>query len=411
MMRPSQPSYTSNPSHPAQVALSSDDSSPVIVCLAHLAWDFVWQRPQHILSRLARHFPVVYINEPHITQQTTGDPYLKVVADQDGVTAYQPIFPDRRDVLEAWREVYVGIVQAELERRGWIERAGEGWTTRRPVILWFYTPLPAYFLDHIPATVVVYDVMDELKNFKNAPRNLAEREAQVLARADVVFTGGRSMYLARQSQHPHIHLFASGVDPSHFAQALNPDLTEAAEIVGLPHPRLGFYGVIDERLDLNLLREVADARPDWSLVMVGPLAKIRPEDRPQRPNIHYPGQQPYERLPQFLKGFDVCLMPFAMNEATRFISPTKTLEYMAAHKPIVSTPVPDVVANWGDVVYIADDPQAFIAQVERALAETPADQAARQAREEDFLARATWEHITAEMRRLIEAALVSVTQS
>ncbi|MCW5850258.1 MAG: glycosyltransferase [Anaerolineae bacterium] len=403
MMRPSHPSH---PSHPSP---SSHDDSPVIVCLAHLAWDFVWQRPQHILSRLARHYPVLYINEPHIAQQTTGDPYLKVVADQDGVTAYQPVFPDRRDVLEAWREVYVGVVQGELERRGWIEKLGDRWTARRPIILWFYTPMPAYFLDHIPAAVIVYDVMDELKNFKHAPRNLAEREAQVLARADVVFTGGRSMYLARQSQHPNIHQFTSGVDPAHFAQALRPDLPEAAEIASLPHPRLGYYGVIDERLDLALLREVADARPDWSLVMVGPLAKIRAEDRPARPNIHYLGQQPYERLPQFLKGFDVCLMPFAMNEATRFISPTKTLEYMAAHKPIVSTPVPDVVANWGEVVYIAADPPAFIAQVERALIETPADRADRQGREEGILARSTWEHITGEMRRLIEAALAGVT--
>ncbi|MFN8483427.1 MAG: glycosyltransferase [Anaerolineae bacterium] len=384
--------------------LSIHNGTPGILVLAHLGWDFVWQRPQHILSRLAQHYPVIYVNEPQVSPTTEGQPQLRVVADERNLTAYQPRFPDRADVLNHWREVYVGLARDAMLRHGWLRVEGGRETLTRPVILWFYTPMPVYALDSLPHDVVVYDVMDQLANFKGAARDLPQREARLLQHADVVFTGGRSIYEARGGRHSNLHLFASGVDPAHFAQALAPETQVAPEIAGLPHPVLGYSGVIDERTDTDLLRRVAEERPNWSIVMVGPVAKIDVNDLPLLPNIHYVGQKPYSSLPSFLKGFDVCLMPFAMNEATRYISPTKTLEYMAAHKPIVSTPVPDVVANWGHAVYVGEDAAGVIRAVEEVGAEGDAARAARIAAYDEIVGRNTWDYIAAEMRRLIEEA-------
>ena len=379
-------------------------TKPTLLCLSHLGWDFVWQRPQHILSRLAAHFSLIYVNEPNLAAPGSADypadgrPYLREVYRDKNVVAWQPIFPNRQEIHAHWREHYVRLVKSLLA-------PGE-----RP-ILWFYTPTPYYFLDHIPASLVVYDVMDNLAGFKGASADLPEREAALLARADVVFTGGRSMYLERQDRHRNIHLFPSGVEPEHFAQAMNRKTPVAPEISRLyqngrsPQAVLGYYGVIDERIDLCLLCRLAADNPQWAIVMVGPVAKIDEEQLPRLPNIHYTGRQSYERLPQFLKGFDVCLMPFALNEATRTISPTKTLEYMAAHKPIVSTPIPDVVANWSDVVHLAWDPAAFATAVSQALCETPQEHEARIRREEALLASHTWDHIAAAMHRHLCHAL------
>jgi glycosyltransferase involved in cell wall biosynthesis len=388
-----------------KMTLLKQNSKPNILCLSHLGWDYVWQRPQHILSRLACHYPVYYVNEPEISCSDSGEPYLKLVANEAHVTAWQPVFPDRKDVLERWREVYVTMVKQLLITHRWAHQNGRGIIANQPLITWFYTPTPYYFLEHIPADVVVYDIMDELANFKHAASDLPEREARLLNQANVVFTGGRTMHQARQGRHPNLHLFPSGVEPHHFAQALDPDTKVAAEIASLPHPILGYYGVIDERLDLDLLHALAAGYPHWSIVIVGPVAKIEPATLPRLPNIHYPGRQLYERLPNFLKGFDVCLMPFAMNEATRSISPTKTLEYMAAHKPIVSTPVPDVVANWSDVVHIAADADQFATAVNTALSESEAQRQQRHAREENHLSHTTWDHIAQQMQAHIEAIL------
>ena len=378
---------------------------PAILCLAHLGWDYVWQRPQHLLSRLARHYPVAYVNDPRIGPALDGAARLMPVADDGRLTAWQPLFPNRPDVIGRWREEYMRLVQDLLVQQGWARVDGGTLAGARPLILWFYTPTPVYMLDRIPAQLVVYDVMDELTSFKGAGLDLRVREEWLLARTDLVFTGGRSLYESRKAYHPRVHLFASGVDREHFAQTLSPATAVAPEIAHLPHPILGYYGVIDERLDLELLDQLANQHPDWSIVMVGPVTKIDPEELPRRPNLHYAGQQPYARLPGFLKGFDVCLMPFALTEATRFISPTKTLEYMAAHKPIVSTPVPDVVANWGTVVRIAAGAAAFGQAVAAALAETGRQRAERAAAEEVIIAAHSWDHIADQMRELMAAAL------
>ncbi len=380
---------------------------PAVLCLAHLGWDFIWQRPQQVLSRIARRYPVLYVNEPQMVRTHEEAARMQEIVDAGGVNAYQPVFPDRPGVPERWRDLYAGLIQELMVARGWLRADGQRLVATRPLVGWFYTPTPYYLLDLLPFDVVVYDVMDELANFKSAARDLPQREAVLLERADVVFTGGASLYAARRGRHPNLHLLASGVDTEHFAQALSPDTELPSELAGVPHPVLGYYGAIDERLDLDLLDAVAAERPDWSIVMVGPVIKIAPQSLPRRPNLYYPGIQPYMRLPAFLKGFDVCLMPFAINDATRFISPTKTLEYMAARCPIVSTPVPDVMANWGDVVRMASDKQTFVAAVEAAMSETENDRAARRAREDEILARSTWDHIAARMLEELDAVLDS----
>jgi UDP-galactopyranose mutase len=271
------------------------------------------------------------------------------------------------------------------------------------LIRWYYTPMMLGFSRHLEAVCTVYDCMDELSAFRFAPPELVEREAELLSVADVVFTGGYSLYEAKQDRHLNIHPFPSSVDRPHFAEAREA-LGDPEDQAGLPHPRLGFYGVVDERMDLELLAAVADARPDWSLVIVGPVVKIDPADLPQRPNIAYLGGKTYGQLPAYLSGWDVALMPFAINESTRFISPTKTPEYLAGGKPVVSTPITDVVRHYGHLegVRIAADPAGFVAACEQALA-LPASGPWLEA-VDTALSSLSWDETAARMTALIAQA-------
>ncbi|HEY0436278.1 MAG TPA: UDP-galactopyranose mutase, partial [Phenylobacterium sp.] len=236
------------------------------------------------------------------------------------------------------------------------------------LVRWYYTPMMLPFSRHLTAACTVYDCMDELANFKFAPPQLVKLEQELLSLSDVVFTGGYSLWEAKRDRHPNIHPFPSSVDRDHFAQARAGDRSPADQ-ASIPGPRFGFYGVVDERMDLGMLQAVADARPDWHLVIVGPVVKIEAADLPQRPNLHFLGGKTYAELPDYLSGWDVALMPFAINEATRFISPTKTPEYLSGGRPVVSTPITDVVRHYGDLeaVKIADTPGAFVEACDQAL--------------------------------------------
>ncbi|HEV7912480.1 MAG TPA: glycosyltransferase, partial [Albitalea sp.] len=316
-----------------------------LIVFSHLRWDFVWQRPQHVLSRLARHHPVLFVEEP---VRSEGPPRLERIAASPQLEVLRPHtanagpgFAD--DQMAAIRE----MLATHLQQQGITEYA-----------VWFYTPMALPLLEGLCPQAVVYDCMDELSAFKNAPAPLRERETQLLQRADVVFTGGPSLYDAKRSRHPNVLCLPSAVDAEHYSPArasVDAPAMQRAQALqsGIAHPRLGFFGVIDERLDIGLIDDLASAHPDWQMVMVGPVVKISPDQLPRRPNIHWLGQQPYGLLPQLVAGWDVCLLPFALNESTRFISPTKTLEYMAAQKPVVSTPVRDVCVLYGDHVRIA----------------------------------------------------------
>jgi UDP-galactopyranose mutase len=267
-------------------------------------------------------------------------------------------------------------------------------------VMWYYTPMALDIARDSTSSAIVFDCMDELSAFRGAPPELLKHEAELLHRADLVFTGGQSLYEAKRERHRRVYAFPSSVDVPHFASArqTNADPDDQA---GIPHPRLGFFGVVDERMDLQLLDAVAAARPEWHLVILGPCVKIDAATLPRRPNIHYLGMKRYEELPAYLCGWDVALLPFAKNESTRFISPTKTPEYLAAGRPVVSTSVRDVVRPYGEqeLVYIADRPDDFIHAVERALGDPP--QGWRE-RVDRFLSEMSWDRTWSEMSSLIE---------
>lgn len=272
-----------------------------------------------------------------------------------------------------------------------------------PFIAWYYTPMALPFSQHLRPAAVVYDCMDELASFKDAPPVLKQREATLLSRADLVLTGGQSLYEAKRHQHDNIHPFPSSVDVDHFAQARRI-VDEPADQALIPHPRLGFFGVIDERMDLDLLAGVAAARPDWHLVLLGPTVKIDASQLPRRANIHYLGTKKYDELPAYVAGWDVALLPFARNEATRFISPTKTPEYMAAGRPVVSTSIRDVVRPYGQqgLVRIADDVETFVAACDAAMKE---DASVRLRQADAFLRQTSWDGTWLRIRLLVEALL------
>ena len=362
------------------------DSHIDLVCLSHLRWDFVYQRPQHLLSRFAKERRVFFVEEPTFGE----DPMRLDVSVRDcGVHVVVPRLPQ---ALES--EGALDIVQ-----RGMIDRLFAEHAINQP-ILWYYTPMAMSWTGHLQAVATVYDCMDELSAFKGAPRALKEREAELFKRADLVFTGGQSLYEAKRHQHRNVYAFPSSIDAPHFAQArsLSDDPADQKES---PQPRLGFFGVIDERLDIELVDAIAKSRPDWQIVMIGPVVKIDPADLPRRANIHYLGSKDYKELPSYVAGWDVALLPFARNESTRFISPTKTPEYLVAGCPVVSTSIQDVVRPYGEsgMVHIADTPAEFVAAVEAALSE---DAEERIKQVDAFLAQTSWDHTWGRMAELIE---------
>ena len=357
-----------------------------LICLSHLRWDFVYQRPQHLMERCARAHRVFFVEEPVVDR---GPAFLDVQPRQGGVQLVVPHLPPGLDATAA-EQVQRHLLDLLLREY-----------KIQSYVLWYYTPMALGFTDHLAPLGVVYDCMDELALFAGAPSQLRQREGDLFARADLVFTGGQSLYEVKRRQHPRVWAFPSSVDVAHFRQA-RAWTSEPPDQAGIPHPRLGFYGVIDERLDLDLLVRVADARPDWHLVIVGPVVKINPAHLPQRPNIHFLGGKPYHDLPAYLAGWDVALLPFARNDATRFISPTKTPEYLAAGCPVVSTSIRDVVRPYGQLglAHIADTPCDFVTAVEAALREP---RASRIERVDAFMAQMSWDQTWAQMHILIQS--------
>lgn len=368
-------------------------TAPALVVFSHLRWEFVFQRPQHLFTRMAAFRRVLYIEEPFFDPSAPPHWACRDVA--PNVRLCQPHTP-----LET-----PGFCTAQASVLGQLARellAAEGLSE---YVVWLYTPMAYPLLAELSPRAVIYDCMDELAAFLNAPPELAGHEAALMAEADLVFTGGPSLYRARLGRHPYLYLFPSSVDADHFAQArptADAPLPEPADQAGLRRPRLGFYGVIDERMDLVLLAALADAHPDWEIVLVGPVVKIDPAQLPRRPNLHYLGARTYAELPAYLAGWDVCLLPFARNAATRYISPTKTLEYMAAERLIVSTPIVDVAEPYGDIVYLGDASQGFIVACERALAASPEERARRVGKMRAVLARTSWATTVRAMEFLID---------
>ena len=369
---------------------AQDPHRTTLLCFSHLRWNFVFQRPQHLMSRFAQDMDVIYWEEPvNVGERET--PYLQVREAQDapGVRVVVPHLP--AGMPDDAREATLSrLLDAHVA------------TIRGPLITWYYTPMMLPFSRHIEADVTVFDAMDELSKFKFAPAKLLELEQEVIDRADVVFTGGSSLYEAKKHRHANVHCFPSSVDRAHFCKARARQF-DPADQEDLTKPRLGFYGVIDERFDIELLDKIAEMRPNWSFVMVGPVVKISEEDLPRRPNIHYLGGKTYAELPAYLSGWDVALMPFAMNESTQFISPTKTPEYLAGGKPVVSTPVKDVVRTYGHLegVKIAATADEFVEACEAALELSRNPESGWLAEADLMLSAASWNTTQARMAGLI----------
>lgn len=355
-----------------------------LICLSHLRWNFVYQRPHHLMTRFARQHRVFFLEEPIWDAES---PHL-AIQDVNGVHVAVPHLPPGADPVAGQRALLDDLLERE---------------ETNDVVLWYYTPMALPFSRHLAADAVIYDCMDELSAFAEAPRDLPVLERELLARADLVFTGGQSLYERKQKLHPATHCFPSSVDVAHFARARR-DQETPADVAGIPGPQIGFFGVIDERMDLDLLAEIAARRPEWQLMMIGPTAKIDPAGLPRAANIHYLGRKGYEDLPSYLSGWDVAILPFARNEATRYISPTKTPEYLAAGKPVVSTPIQDVVQPYGEegLVRIADTPADFVAAIDGLLAEDPT---LRRSRADRFLRTLSWDRTWSEMNALIDDVL------
>jgi glycosyltransferase involved in cell wall biosynthesis len=354
-----------------------------LVVLSHLRWTWVWQRPQHLISRLAGGRRVWFVEEP-----------LPCRTPRPGV-----LTEDYGAVTRVWIEV-----RSDEEYVHFNDPLAAGYTQQlldlvgppSDRIVWLYAPMALDMVRSLGPALLVYDVMDDLASFAKAPPGLRLRQRQALEAADIVFTGGRSLHRGVVAHRPRdTHLFPSGVEVDHYLAA-----REVRRGRPPGRPSAGYVGVLDERLDLDLVADLAAALPDWDLQMVGPVAKIRPSDLPRSTNLVYPGQQPYERLPEVMAGFDVALMPFALNEATRSISPTKTLEYLAAGLPVVSTRVPDVVEDFGHVVELRDDAEGF-AEGCRKILDHPLD--ARDRKVRPLLSWHGWDRIADEMAELIGA--------
>jgi UDP-galactopyranose mutase len=369
--------------------ISPSEPATDLVCLSHLRWDFVFQRPQHLMTRAARTRRVFFVEEP-VFDAPNGEPSVEIRQPHQNLHVVVPhLVPGTTEqaAVAAQRETIDELLRTF--------EVGE-------YILWYWTPMSLPFTRHLSPVGVVFDCMDELSGFAGAPPALQALELELLRRADVMFTGGVSLFEAKRSQHRNVHAFPSSVDVAHFARAVR--ITEdPADQRAIPHPRIGFFGVIDERMDVPLIAGVAERRPDWHLVLLGPTCKIDPASLPRRPNIHYLGMKSYDELPAYLAGWDVAMLPFAKNDATRFISPTKTPEYLAAGCPVVSTSIRDVVRPYGErgLVHIADDVDGFVRAIEAAMRE---DASVRQRNVAACLAGQSWETTWARMDTLIAEA-------
>lgn len=358
-----------------------------IICFCHLRWNFVYQRPQHLLSRFAKENRVFFFEEPVFDASS---PHYTLIADENSKTlVVTPHLPEGIDAITAQRELLDALVSAEHINPG---------------IAWYYSPMSLAFSSHLTPGIIVYDCMDELSAFRFAPPALKQYESMLFDKADIVFTGGYHLYEAKQYLHENIHPFPSSIDKAHFEQARQA-LPEPEDQAAIPHPRIGFYGVVDERFNISLLKEVAVLHPEWHFVIVGPVVKIDPATLPVADNIHYIGGRNYKDLPSYLAGWDVAMMPFALNESTKYISPTKTPEFLAGGKPVVSTSIRDVVIPYGQdgLVEIADTVKEFSEAIKLLL----------QARDNDewlekvdaFLAGISWDKTYTQMSDLISETI------
>ena len=356
-----------------------------IVCFSHLRWNFVYQRPQQILSLAAEKNRIFYVEEAVWDAPETK---LEITSPQKNIWVIVPFFSQSK------QNDHTDLLRSAVDEMFTLHAITQ-------FILWYYSPMAVMFTSHLQPVISVYDCMDELSAFKFAPPDLISNEQLLLLKADIVFTGGYQLFVAKKEKHARVFLFPSSIDKAHFAIARN-SVSEPDDQVAIPHPRLGFFGVIDERMDLELLDEIAVSEPGWQIIMIGPVAKIAPDDLPRRPNIHYLGMKHYAVLPLYLSGWDIALMPFAINDSTRYISPTKTPEYLAGGKRVISTPIADVIDPYEklNLVTIATGAKGFCSAAREMLAEP--DKKSWLSEADRFLDNISWEKTWEGMSTLVQ---------
>jgi glycosyltransferase involved in cell wall biosynthesis len=365
-----------------------------IVCFSHIRWNFVYQRPQHLLSRFSKSNRVFFIEEP---VWDAGKEIVSIKQVNKNIWVIVPYLASNADsqILFSRKKEVVDYMIRQMQIVDYI--------------FWYYSPMALPYSSHAKPALIVYDCMDELSSFKNAPLLLKENENKLIEKADVMFMGGYSLYHAKQHLHYNAHPFPSSIDKEHFftarAKTFKKDFYK-----NIPHPRLGFYGVLDERMNMQLLADIAKKNIHWHFVLIGPIAKISEKSIPRVFNIHYLGAKPYEELPAYLSGWDIAIMPFALNEATRFISPTKTPEFLAAGKPVISTSITDVVKPYGNkaLVAIANTPDEFTAAAQNIFKTILADKYSYEKwleRVDSFLHGMSWDKTWQDMKNVIEIAI------
>lgn len=355
---------------------SKNTHSYDIIVFCHLRWGFVYQRPQHIISRLSQKYNILFVEEP--IHYSVGE---EKTYDMDVISESLHVFKPKVNSIEEIGQVLKGFLNDNSANIGW-----------------FYSPAFSILIPEFDFDTIVHDCMDELSLFKGADSKLIEQEKYLLSKADVVFTGGKALYESKQQKNPNVYCFPSSVDREHFEKSKG-NIFVPEDIKNISAPIVGYFGVIDERIDLDLLKTTAHSSPDVSFVMIGPLAKIGEDDLPRASNIHYLGMKSYDELPNYLKVFDIAMMPFALNEATKYISPTKTLEYMAAGKPIISTAIKDVVRDYKDCTYIIKDSEDFVTAINEIL-DTKKDN--RERDYEGILAKTSWNATVEKMEQIIK---------
>jgi glycosyltransferase involved in cell wall biosynthesis len=363
-----------------------------LVCFSHLRWNFVYQRPQHLLSRFAKCFRVFYIEEPIFHANT--DRYDISISTENVVIVVPHLQGEgnRPDALSRQQQLLQNLFEQEKISN---------------CIFWYYTPMYLKVTEGLKPRLVIYDCMDELSAFKGASSELKDMEAKLFGSADLVFTGGHSLYEAKKKHHPKTFCFPSSIDRAHFENARSIKF-DPPDQDSIPHPRIGFYGVIDERMDIDLLEKIARLRPQWNFIMIGPVVKINPSTLPNFHNIHYLGSKSYNELPHYLAGWDIAMIPFAHNESTRFISPTKTPEYLAGGKPVISTPIIDVIRPYGNKGYvrIAGTPEEFVRVTQEELELDAEDRTEWLEKVDDYLAQNSWNKTWGEMMSVIGTSVV-----
>jgi beta-glucosidase/6-phospho-beta-glucosidase/beta-galactosidase/glycosyltransferase involved in cell wall biosynthesis len=388
-----------SPRTPAQIEVEDSKSTDRygIVVFSHLRWGFVWQRPQQFLSRFAKKHSVLFIEEPFFDRQEHDEPELQFHLVMPNVTVACPHLapswntnPNLPDLLRKFAHQAI----KDMNESGEFDKP----------LLWYYSPMDSsWSLGHFENRGIVYDSMDELSQFTGAPPSLIANEKRLMDHSDVVFTGGYELYLKKKQQHPNVHFFGCGVEYEHFSQAGDPNTSIPPDIDFMNRPILGWFGVVDERVDYNMVGEMARMRPEWSFAMVGPVVKVDPNLLPHFPNLYWLGGRDYSVLPNYCRAFDVNMMCFAINAATQFINPTKALEYLATGKPVVSTPVKDVVTQYSDTVEIVKTAEEFVLAAERAM-KTP--DTARIARGVEKAKQSSWESTVTTMQDIIKKAIV-----